>query len=209
MMAGLFPDYYHPAPESKLYYLEVLPRGNTLNPSLNGSSSGVDEGQGWDTRLRTYLESLNNRDADIRKAIQLIGMALNLPGSEGTPYYKELIVEIGAGNGEVVYALATKNPDSAFIGLDSYDCEAYAYYNTVFSKGRFPAQNKATELPNLVLLKVKRDFSTFFDTLPEWVVDTILMVNPVSDVLFAAGVHLSLAGALQSRLRSGRGTGNA
>ncbi len=141
-----------PAPES-------FPAACRLRPATAPAPAGGD--------LTTYLESQGNRPATITRLNRILQM-------------KTVILELGCGNAEIAWQIASKNPAIGVIATDIYrspcltgSVSGYAKASRSWTNGLLKAQVFAPE--NLVILRVG---ACLLEFLPAKSIDSLLLVNP-------------------------------
>ena len=117
--------------------------------------------------LEIYLTDQGNSGEDIEKLRQIFMMGF-------------IILDIGCGRGEIAWEIASKNPNIGVVATDKYDwaipLKECSHYQKVGQdwKNRL-LQVQTQPLKNLVLLKAEAEIISL---LPDFFIDTVLLVNP-------------------------------
>ncbi len=141
-----------PAPES-------FPAACPLRPATEPVHAGGDQ--------TTYLADQGNRPATIARLNRILQM-------------KTVILELGCGNAEIAWQIASKNPAIGVIATDIYrspcltgSVSGYAKASRSWTNGLLKAQVLAPK--NLVVLRAGACLLRF---LPAESINTLLLVNP-------------------------------
>ncbi len=154
----IFPKTKAPSPENAPA-LESFPAACPLRPATEPVHATGDQ--------TTYLAGQGNSPATIARLNRTLQM-------------KTVILELGCGNAEIAWQIASKNPSIGVIATDIYrspcltgSVAGYAKASRAWTNGLLKAQILAPK--NLVILRAGACLIRF---LPVKSINTILMVNP-------------------------------